>query len=90
MSSTTRKNVGGVTWSAATRMTLEPAHKSGQPQGMSPWLAAPIVAVVLLVVAGFAGLVSRKQLQQAAAPVPKQAIASVKTDVAEIKELIHQ
>ena len=52
------------------------------------WLAALIVAVVLFVVAGIAALVGKKQLSQASPPVPTQAIASVKTDVAEIKESI--
>ena len=55
---------------------------------VSPWLAALIVGVVLFVVAGIAALVGKKQLSQAAPPVPTQAIASVKTDVAEIKESI--
>ncbi|GAB2577412.1 YhjD/YihY/BrkB family envelope integrity protein [Microlunatus antarcticus] len=52
------------------------------------WLAALIVAVVLFIVAGIAALVGKKKLSQAAPPVPTQAIASVKTDVAEIKESI--
>ena len=55
---------------------------------VSPWLAALIVGVILFVVAGVAALIGKKQLSQAAPPVPTQAIASVKTDVAEIKESI--
>jgi hypothetical protein len=55
---------------------------------VSPWLAALIIGVVLFVVAGVAALIGKKQLSQAAPPVPTQAIASVKTDVAEIKESI--
>ncbi|SEQ37900.1 phage holin family protein [Microlunatus flavus] len=54
------------------------------------WLAALIVAVVLFVVAGVAALVGKKQLSQAAPPVPTETIASVKTDVAEIKESIRK
>ena len=54
------------------------------------WLAALIVAVVLFIVAGVAALVGKKQLSQAAPPVPTQTIASVKTDVAEIKESIRK
>jgi hypothetical protein len=57
---------------------------------VSPWLAALIVAVVLFVVAGVAALVGKKKLSQAAPPVPSRAVASVKTDVAEIKESIHR
>jgi hypothetical protein len=57
---------------------------------VSPWLAALIVGVVLFVVAGIAALVGKKELSQAAPPVPSQAIASVKTDVAEIKESIRK
>lgn len=57
---------------------------------LSPWLAALIVAVVLFVVAGVAALVGKKQLSQAAPPVPTETIASVKTDVAEIKESIRK
>ena len=57
---------------------------------VSPWLAALIVGVVLFLVAGVAALVGKKQLSQAAPPVPTQAIASVKTDVAEIKESIRK
>jgi hypothetical protein len=57
---------------------------------VSPWLAALIVAVVLFVVAGVAALIGKKKLSQAAPPVPSRAIASVKTDVAEIKESIHR
>ena len=57
---------------------------------VSPWRAALIVAVVLFVVAGVAALIGKKELSQAAPPVPTQTIASVKTDVAEIKESIHK
>ena len=57
---------------------------------VSPWLAALIVGVVLFVVAGIAALIGKKELSQAAPPVPTQAIASVKTDVAEIKESIRK
>lgn len=50
------------------------------------WLAALIVAAVVLVVAGLLALVGKKDVQAAGAPVPTQAVASVKQDVAEIKE----
>ncbi|SDU88660.1 YihY family inner membrane protein [Microlunatus sagamiharensis] len=57
---------------------------------VSPWLAALIVGVILFVVAGVAALVGKKQLSQAAPPVPTDTIASVKTDVAEIKGSIRK
>ena len=50
------------------------------------WLAAVIVAVVLFVVAAVLALIGKKDVQQAAPPVPTEAIASVKTDVATVKE----
>lgn len=52
------------------------------------WLAALLVAVVVLVVAGIAALVGRKKVQEAAPPVPTRAVESVRTDVQEIKETI--
>jgi hypothetical protein len=54
------------------------------------WLAALIVGVVVLLVAGVAALVGKKKVNEAAPPVPTRTVASVKTDVAEIKESIHR
>ena len=62
----------------------------GLSYAVPAWVAALIVAVVLFAVAGVAALIGKKQLSQAAPPVPTRAIASVKTDVAEIKESIRQ
>jgi uncharacterized membrane protein YqjE len=50
------------------------------------WLAALIVGVVLLAVAGLAGLMGKKQVDQAMPPAPEQAIQSTKRDVSEVKE----
>jgi hypothetical protein len=50
------------------------------------WLAALIVAVVLFAVAGVLALVGRKDVQKGSPPVPTEAIASVKTDIATMKE----
>lgn len=44
------------------------------------WAAAVIVGAVLFLAAGVAGLVSRKQVQQAS-PTPEQTVASVKMDI---------
>jgi uncharacterized membrane protein YqjE len=52
------------------------------------WLAALIVGVVLLAVAGVAALIGKNRVQQATPPVPTQAVESVKTDVEEIKERV--
>ncbi len=50
------------------------------------WLAALVVAAVLLAFAGALALVGKGQVARAGAPVPEQAIASTKTDVDTIKE----
>ncbi|WP_337062260.1 phage holin family protein [Kineococcus sp. G2] len=50
------------------------------------WLSALVVAVVLLVVAGIAALVGKKEVQQAAPPVPQAAVDGVKKDVGAVKE----
>ena len=52
---------------------------------VEPWLAALIVGVVLLAVAGIAGLMGKKQVEQAVPPAPEQAIQSTKRDVDEVK-----
>lgn len=54
-------------------------------QAVTAWLAALIVGVVLLAVAGVAALAGKARMQKAAPPVPREAVNSVKTDVAEIK-----
>ncbi len=50
------------------------------------WLAALIVTVVLFVIAAVLALVGRREVQQGALPVPQEAIASTKKDVATVKE----
>ncbi|SKB10449.1 phage holin family protein [Aeromicrobium choanae] len=45
------------------------------------WLAALIVAVVILVIAGIAALLGKKRVQEAGAPVPQATVESVKADV---------
>jgi len=49
------------------------------------WLAGLIVAVVLFAVAGVLALVGKKDVQQAAPPVPTQAIAGVQADIQTVK-----
>ena len=54
--------------------------------GLAGWLAALIVGVALLAVAGTAALLGKGRLQKNAPPVPTEAVDSVKTDVEVIKE----
>ena len=53
---------------------------------VQPWLAALIVGVALLAVAGVAALMGKGRVQQATPPIPTEAAGSVKADVEEIKE----
>lgn len=52
---------------------------------LDAWLAALIVGIVLLVAAGIAGLVGKKQVDQATPPVPTETIESVQRDVDAVK-----
>ncbi|KHL17082.1 putative superfamily III holin-X [Mumia flava] len=45
------------------------------------WLAALIVAVLLLAAAGFAALMGRNRVKRATPPLPKRAVDNVKADV---------
>jgi hypothetical protein len=53
---------------------------------LAAWLAALIVGVVLLAVAGVAALAGKSRLQKAVPPVPAATVDSVKADVEQIKE----
>ena len=52
---------------------------------LEPWIAAVIVGVVLLAVAGILALTGKKQVEQAGPPVPEEALESAKRDVDEVK-----
>jgi uncharacterized membrane protein YqjE len=52
---------------------------------MDAWLAALIVAVVLLAAAGGMGLAGKNQVAEATPPKPERAIDSVHEDIDEIK-----
>jgi Putative Actinobacterial Holin-X, holin superfamily III len=54
------------------------------------WLAAVVIAVVLFAVAGVLALLGRKDVQQAAPPLPTETIESVRTDVATVKERVQR
>jgi uncharacterized membrane protein YqjE len=49
------------------------------------WLAALIVAVVLLAGAGVLALLGKNQVQEATPPMPERAVAGVKEDIATVK-----
>ena len=55
-------------------------------EGLALWLSAFIVAAGLLVVAGIVALVGKRKVAEAVPPKPEEAIDSIRTDVAEIKE----
>lgn len=50
------------------------------------WAAALIVGVGLLVLAAIIALSAKRQINRASPPVPEQTTASLKADIAEIKE----
>jgi Putative Actinobacterial Holin-X, holin superfamily III len=52
---------------------------------LEPWVAAVIVGVVLLAIAGLVALMGRKQVRRGTPPLPEQAIESAKRDVDEVK-----
>ena len=52
------------------------------------WLAALIVTVVLFAVAGILALLGKSQVTKASPPEPKEAVASVKADVDEVKHAV--
>jgi uncharacterized membrane protein YqjE len=53
---------------------------------VAAWLSALIIGVALLAVAGTLALLGKGRLRKATPPAPKDALASVKTDVETIKE----
>jgi MFS family permease len=63
---------------------------AGIATAVSVWLAALIVGVVLLGVAGIGALAGRSQLKKATPAMPEETVQSVKADVEEIKERAHR
>jgi hypothetical protein len=58
----------------------------GLAVALDPWLAALIVGVALLAIAGLLTLIGKRNVSAAGPPVPEQAIAEVKADVQTVKE----
>lgn len=57
---------------------------------MPAWVAAVIVGVLLLGVAGLLALVGKKQVQQATPAAPEETVRNVKADVAAVKESVRE
>ncbi len=57
----------------------------GLAEALPPWLAALIVAVVFLALAGLLALLGVGRLKKGLPPVPKESIDSVKEDVDAVK-----
>ncbi len=57
---------------------------------LQAWLSALIVGAALLLVAAVLAVLGRSHMRKATPPMPTQAVDSVKTDVAEIKERVHR
>ena len=55
-------------------------------EAVEPWLAALIVTVVYGAIAGVLALSGRRQVQEAAPPMPEQTVETVKEDVAWTKQ----
>lgn len=56
---------------------------------VEPWLAAVIVGVVLLVLAGIVALAGKKQVEQATPPTPERTVRSVREDIDTLKGRAH-
>ena len=57
---------------------------------VAAWLAALIVGVVLLLLAGGLGIAGIGQVREATPPLPEQAVQSTKRDIETVKESIHR
>ncbi len=66
--------------------TLVATAVLGLANAVPAWLAALIVAVLLLVLAGVLGLVGKKALERGMPPTPERAQESVKQDIQAVKE----
>ncbi len=58
----------------------------GLATAIADWLAAIIIGVALLLVAGCAALLGKRRLSEATPPLPTQAVEGVRTDVQTLKE----
>jgi uncharacterized membrane protein YqjE len=75
---------GGGLFAAYGIATLVAAAVLGLATVWPAWLAALVVALLLLLIAGLLALVGQRQVKKGMPPVPTDAVASVKADVDEI------
>ncbi|WP_405147556.1 phage holin family protein [Sphaerisporangium sp. NBC_01403] len=59
-------------------------------QVLTPWIAALIVGVALLIIAAILALTGKSQVSKATPPLPEEAIQSLKADVDILKESAHR
>lgn len=57
---------------------------------LDAWLAALVIALLLLAAAGVAAVVAKNKVQEAGPPVPERAIEGVKEDIATVKGQHHE
>ena len=76
---------GGALFAVFGIGTLVAAAVLGLAVALPGWLAALVVAAALFAVAGVAALVGKKEITAAVPPVPEEALASIKLDVAAVK-----
>lgn len=57
---------------------------------LAAWLAALVVGVALIVVAGVLAAAGIGQVRNSAPPVPEQAVQSTKRDIETVKESVHR
>jgi Flp pilus assembly protein TadB len=57
---------------------------------LTPWVAALVVGVALLIVAAVLALIGKRQMGKATPPLPQEAIQNLKADVDVVKESAHR
>lgn len=62
----------------------------GLANAVDPWLAALIVAVVLLAAAAVAALLGKNKVAEVGSPAPERAIEGLKEDIATVKGAHHE
>jgi hypothetical protein len=69
---------------------LVAAATLGLAKAVPGWLAAVIVGVVLLAIAGVLALAGKKDVSAGAPPVPREAVAGLQTDARLVREGLHR
>ncbi|MDT0262523.1 phage holin family protein [Jatrophihabitans lederbergiae] len=66
--------------------TLVAAAVLGLANAVPAWLAAVIVGVILLMLAGMGALMGKRQVSAVGSPLPREAVAGVRRDFDTLKE----